>query len=143
KLSEFNIVQESFVERLEAITSQKAENNKKTKRNHNNTLKEDTESGQIDSKMQLDSIISLNENNKISELCDRSMTLSLPNMDKENLQENQSNPEGDQIGQQMEIDNQLKPNRNKQDVVIKKKTYSAVVVRTKSEQQKIFENKRK
>ncbi|CAG8740194.1 38815_t:CDS:2 [Gigaspora margarita] len=92
-MSKFDVVQESFVERLEVITSQKAENNKKTKRNHDNILKEGTKSGQIDSKIQLDSMTLLDKNIKTTELRDESMTLSLPNMDKEDLQKNQGNPE--------------------------------------------------
>ncbi|CAG8587660.1 23374_t:CDS:1, partial [Gigaspora margarita] len=69
-MSEFDMVQESFVERLEAIKPQKAENNKKTKRNYDNTLKESTESGQIDLEMQSDSITLLDQNNKTTESCD-------------------------------------------------------------------------
>ncbi|CAG8770921.1 43366_t:CDS:2, partial [Gigaspora margarita] len=97
KISEFDIVQESFIERLKAITPQKAENNKKTKRNYDNILQEGTENG---------------------------ITLSLPNTNKEDLQE--TRPE---------------PNGNKQDIEIKKKSYSAAIVRTKSKQQKFLRMK--
>ncbi|CAG8745392.1 12903_t:CDS:2, partial [Gigaspora rosea] len=55
-MNEFEVVQGNFVKRLEEITFQKVENNKKTKRNHNNTIEEHTESGLIDSTIQTDKV---------------------------------------------------------------------------------------
>ncbi|CAG8838967.1 45874_t:CDS:1, partial [Gigaspora margarita] len=76
KMSKFEIVQESFVDRLEAIILQKVENNKKTKRSYDNTTEEYTESGRIDLGMQIDSMTSAEQNNKTVESHDASMISS-------------------------------------------------------------------
>ncbi|CAG8755142.1 26813_t:CDS:1 [Gigaspora margarita] len=106
-MSKFEVVQESFVERLEAISSQKVENNKKTKRIHDNTSKESTKNGQIDLEIQIDSMISPEQNNKTIESHDISMISPQPNTDKGVLQESQGISKGIQIGQQIKINTQL------------------------------------
>ncbi|CAG8841110.1 41845_t:CDS:2, partial [Gigaspora margarita] len=95
KISEFEVVQESFVKRLETISSQKLE-------------------------MQIDSIISPEQNNKTTKSYNASITSLQSNTDTGVQQKSQSTSEE-----------------------IKKKTYSTAVSGTKSKQQKTFEAKRK